>query len=45
VLWPAVTARVDLQVDLRGARSVRVGRVEQEQADRLLEALSLRLSR
>jgi len=45
VLWPATTARVDLQVELRGARPVRVGRVEQVDADRLLEALSLRLSR
>ena len=45
VLWPASTSRVDLQVDLRGARPVRVSRVEQSDADRLLEALSLRLSR
>ena len=45
VLWPASTARVDLQVDLRGARPVRVSHVEQREADRLLEALSLRLSR
>jgi hypothetical protein len=45
VLWPGTTARVDLQVDLRGARPVRVSHVEQIDADRLLEALSLRLSR
>jgi len=45
VLLPARHARVDVQVDLRGARSLRLGRVEQADADRLLHALSLRLSR
>jgi hypothetical protein len=45
ILLPARHARVDVQVDLRGARSLRLGRVEQADADRLLQALSLRLSR
>jgi hypothetical protein len=45
VLMPARQARVDVQVDLRGAGSLRLGRVEQADADRLLEALSVRLSR
>jgi hypothetical protein len=45
-VWlPARTAQVDVQVDLRGAPSLRVGRVAQTEADRLLDALSLRLSR
>lgn len=45
VWWPARHAQVDLQVDLRGAPSLRVGHVAQVEADRLLDALSLRLSR
>jgi hypothetical protein len=45
VLLPARAARVDVQVDLRDAASLRLGRVEQADADRLLEALSLKLSR
>ena len=45
VLLPARRARVDVQVDLRGASSLRLGRVEQADADRLLDALSLRLAR
>jgi hypothetical protein len=45
VWWPAKRARVDLQVDLRGAPSLRVGHVAQLEADRMLDALSLRLSR
>jgi hypothetical protein len=45
VLLPARHARVDVQFDLRGAGSVRLGRVPQADADRLLNALSLRLSR
>jgi hypothetical protein len=45
VLLPARRARVDVQVDLRDARSLRLGRVEQADADRLLDALSLRLAR
>jgi hypothetical protein len=45
VLIPARGARVDVQVDLRGARSLRLGRVQQADADRLLHALSLRLGR
>ncbi|HEX4352110.1 MAG TPA: hypothetical protein VHZ95_04335, partial [Polyangiales bacterium] len=45
VLLPARRARVDVQVDLRGARSLRLGRVPQADADRLLHALSLRLER
>jgi hypothetical protein len=45
VLLPARVARVDVQLDLRGARSLRLGHVVQTDADRLLEALSLRLSR
>lgn len=45
VLLPASAARVDVQVDLRDAGSLRLGRVEQADADRLLEALSLKLSR
>jgi hypothetical protein len=45
-VWlPARTAQVDVQVDLRGAPSLRIGRVAQAEADRLLDALSLRLSR
>jgi hypothetical protein len=44
VLWPARDARVDLQVDLREAASLRVGRVSQADADRLLEALSVQIS-
>jgi hypothetical protein len=45
VLLPARDARVDVQVDLRDARSLRLGRVQQADADRLLQALSLRLGR
>jgi hypothetical protein len=45
VLLPARDASVDVQVDLRGARSLRLGHVEQAEADRLLHALSMRLSR
>ncbi|HET8938100.1 MAG TPA: hypothetical protein VFN67_31870 [Polyangiales bacterium] len=45
VWWPARHARVDLQVDLHGAPSLRVGHVVQAEADRMLDALSLRLSR
>jgi hypothetical protein len=45
VVLPARAARVDVQVDVRGAGSLRLGRVVQTDADRLLEALSLRLSR
>jgi hypothetical protein len=45
VLLPARDASVEVQVDLRGARSLRLGRVEQGDADRLLHALSLRLAR
>jgi hypothetical protein len=45
VWWPARSAQVDLQVDLRDAPSLRVGHVPQAEADRLLDALSLRLSR
>jgi hypothetical protein len=45
ILLPARRARVDVQVDLRGARSLRLGRVEQADADRLLAALSVRLGR
>jgi hypothetical protein len=37
--------RVDVQVDLHGARPVRLGRVEPAAADRLVAALSARLSR
>jgi hypothetical protein len=44
VLWPAGTARVDLQVDLRGAPPLRVSRVAQGDADRLLQALSLQIT-
>jgi hypothetical protein len=45
VWWPARSAQVDLQVDLSGAPSLRVGHVAQVEADRMLDALSLRLSR
>ena len=45
VLLPARDASVDVQLDLRGARSLRLGRVGQADADRLLNALSLRLAR
>jgi hypothetical protein len=45
VLLPARAARVDVQVDLRDAASLRLGRVPQAEADRLLEALTLKLSR
>jgi hypothetical protein len=45
VLLPARGARVDVQVDLRDARSLRLGRVQQADADRLLQALALRLGR
>jgi hypothetical protein len=37
--------RVDVQVDLHGSRPVRLGRVEPAAADRLVAALSARLSR
>ncbi|MET0391018.1 MAG: hypothetical protein ABW321_33915, partial [Polyangiales bacterium] len=45
VLMPARAGRVDMQVDLRGARSLRLVRVELAAADRLLTAIATRLSR
>ena len=45
VLLPARDARVDVQLDLRGARSLRLGRVVEADADRLLAALAVRMAR
>lgn len=44
VWWPARNAQVELQIDLRDAPSLRVGNVAQADADRMLDALALRLS-
>lgn len=44
VWWPARSAQVELQIDLRDAPSLRVGNVPQADADRMLDALALRLS-
>jgi hypothetical protein len=44
VWWPARSSQVELQIDLRDAPSLRVGNVAQADADRMLDALALRLS-
>lgn len=44
ILWPARTGRVELQIDLEGARSLRLSRVPLIDADQLLSALAERVA-